>query len=214
MQSANNVTLKEVNKVKLMLSKGMNTVEIGEIIGRSKTTIRNIRDWKYDFLLQPDEPEVDQPAWDTSRTEVILQSIDNRLYTMCEILKRLSTQLDAMDGKLGSIADNTRDTVTAGIAINDAVSKLNSSAGSKPALIGKDFDRWGEVVRRVQSYGGSQMSGKLHDVRATLDNTVLYLWCSKEAKEYLVGSATAIPLIKQHTKAVIGYPVEVRLKDR
>lgn len=203
------VTKEEVLRVKEMLNQNMGLADLLKKTRRSAPTLQKIADGAYDYLLADEEED----ATDDDRSLILLQSIDNRQYTTNELLKKIVEQIEAMNRNISLLAKSADETVTACIAINDAIRKLDDSAAAKPALIGKDFDQWNEVMRRVKTYGGNQMVAKLGEVRATIDGTVLYLWCEKDAKDYILASATALNLIKQHVKGTIGYSVDVRIKD-
>ena len=202
------VTKEEVIRVKEMLNQNMGLADLLKKTRRSAPTLQKIADGAYDYLLADEEEDVA----DDDRSLIVLQSIDNRQYTTNELLKKLVEQVEAMNRNISQLAKSADETVTACIAINDAIRKLDDSAAAKPALIGKDFDQWDEVMRRVKTYGGNQMAAKLGEIRATIDGTVLYLWCPEDAKDYILASATALNLIKQHVKGTIGYSVDVRLK--
>ena len=203
------VTKEEVICVKEMLNQNMGLADLLKKTRRSAPTLQKIADGAYDYLLADEEEDI----VDDDRSLIVLQSIDNRQYQMNELLKKITEQIETMNRNISQLAKSAAETVTVCIALNDAVRKLDDPASAQPALIGKEFDQWDEVIRRVKTYGGNQMAAKLGEVRATIDGSVLYLWCQKDVKDYILASATALNLIKQHVNGTIGYSVDVRLKD-
>ena len=203
------VTKEEVLRVKEMLNQNMDIADLLKKTRRSAPTLQKIADGAYDYLLADEEEDI----VDDDRSLIVLQSIDNRQYQMNELLKKITEQIETMNRNISQLAKSAAETVTVCIALNDAVRKLDDPASAQPALIGKEFDQWDEVIRRVKTYGGNQMAAKLGEVRATIDGSVLYLWCQKDVKDYILASATALNLIKQHVNGTIGYSVDVRLKD-
>ena len=83
----------EVRKAKLLLGKGLNVTEVANIIGRSVSAVIRIRDGAYDFLLA----ECQESPQDDGRMDILLKSIDSRLYRQNEDMKKAIAQLEGLN---------------------------------------------------------------------------------------------------------------------
>lgn len=92
MPMTKSITPDEVRSCKLLIKKGLQGNEIANILGRSTATVCRIRDGAYDFMLV--ENQDDTP--DDSRVEILLQSIDSRLYRQNEDMKKVIEALASM----------------------------------------------------------------------------------------------------------------------
>lgn len=206
----------EVRKAKLLLSKGLSDAEVASIIGRSVTAVIRIRNGAYDFMLV--ESQDDTP--DDSRVDILLQSIDSRLYRQNEDMKKAIDQLVGLNSALVELQNEIKVCTSCMAAMLDALNDLKSQ--NRPQAVpeapvnkypGKDFENWGEVIRRVEVYGDKFIADNLRGTKASLDGTTLYLACTPSTKKFLKSSAVAIPRIKQQCRNVIGYGVEVKIID-
>lgn len=216
MSATRNIMPDEVRKAKLLLSKGLSDAEVASIIGRSVTAVIRIRNGAYDFMLV--ESQDDTP--DDSRVDILLQSIDSRLYRQNEDMKKAIDQLTGLNATLVELHNEIKVCTTCMAAMLDALNDLKSqnrpqaAPEAPPAKYpGKDFENWGEVIRRVEVYGDKFIADSLRGAKASLDGTTLYLACTPSTKKFLKSSAVAIPRIKQQCRNVIGYGVEVKIID-
>nr|DAQ16754.1 MAG TPA: GcrA cell cycle regulator [Caudoviricetes sp.] len=206
-----NILPEEVRKAKLLLSKGLSVTEVATIIGRSVSAVIKIRNGAYDFMLA--ESQYDTP--DDSRVDILLKSIDSRLYRQNEDMKKAIDQLTGLNATLVELHNEIKVCTTRMAAMLDALNDLKSQ--NRPQVApeappankypGKDFERWGEVIRRVEVYGDKFIADSLRGTKASLDGTTLYLACTPSTKKFLKSSAVAIPRIKQQCRNVIGYGV-------
>lgn len=207
----------EVRKAKLLLSKGLNTAEVAIIIGRSVSAVIRIRDGAYDFMLA--ENQEDTP--DDSRVDILLKSIDSRLYRQNEDMKKVIDQLVGLNSALVELQNEIKVCTSCMSAMLDALNDLKSQNRPQAApeappannYPGKDLEKWGEVIRRVEVYGDKFIADNLRGTKASLDGVTLYLACTPSTKKFLKSSAVAIPRIKQQCRNVIGYGVEVKIID-
>lgn len=218
MPMTRNIMPEEVRNAKLLLGKGLNTAEVASIIGRSVSAVIRIRDGAYDFMLaeRQDDPQ------DDSRVDILLQSIDSRLYRQNEDMKKAIDQLTGLNATLVELKSEIKTCTACMTEMLDALNELKSQ--NRPQITitpelpankypGKDFESWGEVIRRVEVYGDKFIADSLRGTKASLDGTTLYLACTPGTKKFLKSSAVAIPRIKQQCRNVIGYGVEVKIID-
>lgn len=206
----------EVRNAKLLLSKGLSDAEVAAIIGRSVTAVIRIRNGAYDFMLA----DVPNDAPDDSRVEILLKSIDSRLYRQNEDMKKAIDQLVCLNSSLVELQNEIKVCTSCMSAMLDALNDLKSQ--NRPQAVpevpvnkypGKDLEKWGEVIRRVEVYGDKFIADNLRGTKASLDGVTLYLACTPSTKKFLKNSAVAIPRIKQQCRNVIGYGVEVKIID-
>lgn len=217
MPMTRNILPEEVRKEKLLLSKGLSETEVASILGRSVSAVIKIRNGAYDFLLA--ECQDDTP--DDSRVYILLQSIDSRLYRQNEDMKKAIDQLTGLNATLVELHNEIKVCTTCMAAMLDALNDLKSqnrpqaAPEAPPAKCpGKDFENWGEVIRRVEVYGDKFIADNLRGTKASLDGVTLYLACTPSTKKFLKSSAVAIPRIKQQCRNVLGYGVEVKIIDQ
>mgnify|MGYP002522687187 CR=1 FL=1 len=215
MSATRNIMPDEVRKAKLLLSKGLSDAEVASIIGRSVTAVIRIRNGAYDFLLV--ESQDDTP--DDSRVDILLQSIDSRLYQQNEDMRKAIDQLTGLNAALVELKSEAKRCATYLSAMADALKMIEingrQAVPEAPAnkYPGNDFEKWGEVIRRVEVYGDKFIADSLRGTKASLDGTTLCLACTPSTKKFLKSSAVAIPRIKQQCRNVIGYGVEVKIID-
>ena len=216
MPVSRNITPEEVRKAKLLLSKGLSETEVASILGRSVSAVINIRNGAYDFLLA--ECQNDTP--DDSRVDILLKSIDSRLYRQNEDMKKAIDQLVGLNSSLVELQNEIKVCTSCMSAMLDALNDLKSQNRPQAApeapvnkYPGKDLEKWGEVIRRVEVYGDKFIADNLRGTKASLDGTTLYLACTPSTKKFLKSSAVAIPRVKQQCRNVIGYGVEVKIID-
>ena len=206
----------EVRKAKLLLGKWLNVTEVANIIGRSVSAVIHIRDGAYDFLLA----ECQESPQDDGRTDILLKSIDSRLYRQNEDMKKAIDQLVGLNSAIVELQNEIKVCTSCMSAMLDALNDLKSQ--NRPQAVpeapvskcpGKDFAEWGEVIRRVEVYGDKFIADNLRGTKASLDGVTLYLACTPSTKKFLKSSAVAIPRIKQQCRNVIGYGVEVKIID-
>ena len=215
-QAKRNIIPEEVRNAKLLLSKGLSDAEVAAIIGRSVTAVIRIRNGAYDFMLA----DVPNDAPDDSRVEILLKSIDSRLYRQNEDMKKAIDQLMCLNSSLVELQNEIKVCTSCMSAMLDALNDLKSQ--NRPQAVpevpvnkypGKDFANWGEVIRRVEVYGDKFIADNLRGTKASLDGVTLYLACTPSTKKFLKSSAVAIPRVKQQCRNVIGYGVEVKIID-
>ena len=217
MPATRNIMPEEVRNAKLLLSKGLSDAEVAAIIGRSVTAVIRIRNGAYDFMLA----DVPNDAPDDSRVEILLKSIDSRLYRQNEDMKKAIDQLVCLNSSLVELQNEIKVCTSCMSAMLDALNDLKSQNRPQAApeappankYPGKDFANWGEVIRRVEVYGDKFIADNLRGTKASLDGVTLYLACTPSTKKFLKSSAVAIPRIKQQCRNVIGYGVEVKIID-
>lgn len=206
----------EVRKAKLLLGKGLNVTEVANIIGRSVSAVIRIRDGAYDFLLA----ECQESPQEDGRVDILLKSIDSRLYRQNEDMKKAIAQLEGLNAAFVDLQNEIKMCTACMTAMLDALNDLKSQ--NRPQAVpeapvskcpGKDFENWGEVIRRVEVYGDKFIADNLRGTKASLDGTTLYLACTPSTKKFLKSSAVAIPRVKQQCLNVIGYGVEVKIID-
>ena len=219
MPMTRSITPEEVRNCKLLIKKGLQGNEIANILGRSTATVCRIRDGAHDFMLvdsqddTPDDSRVDRGG------DIMLQSIDNRLYCQNEDMKKVIDQMTGLSTALVELKSEAKRCATYLSAMADALKmiemKSQQAAPEAPSAKypGKDFEKWGEVIRRVEVYGDKFIADNLRGTKASLDGVTLYLACTPSAKKFLKSSAVAIPRIKQQCRNVIGYGVEVKIID-
>lgn len=216
MPATRNILPEEVRKAKLLLSKGLSDAEVASILGRSVSAVINIRNGAYDFLLA----ECQEDAPEDGRTDILLKSIDSRLYRQNEDMKKAIDQLVGLNSALVELQNEIKVCTSCMSAMLDALNDLKSQ--NRPQAVpeapvnkypGKDLEKWGEVIRRVEVYGDKFIADNLRGTRASLDGTTLYLACTPSTKKFLKSSAVAIPRVKQQCRNVIGYGVEVKIID-
>ena len=217
MPVSRNILPEEVRKAKLLLSKGLSETDVASILGRSVSAVIKIRCGAYDFMLA--ECQNDTP--DDSRVDILLKSIDSRLYRQNEDMKKVIDQLVGLNSALVELQNEIKVCTSCMSAMLDALNDLKSqnrpqAAPEAPPVNkypGKDFENWGEVIRRVEVYGDKFIADNLRGTKASLDGVTLYLACTPSTKKFLKSSAVAIPRIKQQCRNVIGYGVEVKIID-
>lgn len=217
MPMTRNILPEEVRKAKLLLSKGLSETEVASILGRSVSAVIKIRNGAYDFLLA----ECQDDAPDDGRVDILLKSIDSRLYRQNEDMKKAIDQLVGLNSSLVELQNEIKVCTSCMSAMLDALNDLKCQNRQQAALEappankcpGKDFEKWGEVIRRVDVYGDKFIADSLRGTKAGLDGTTLYLACTPSTKKFLKSSAVAIPRIKQQCRNVIGYGVEVKIID-
>lgn len=216
MPATRNIMPEEVRKAKLLLSKGLSDAEVASILGRSVSAVIKIRCGAYDFLLA--ECQNDTP--DDSRVDILLKSIDSRLYRQNEDMKKVIDQLVGLNSALVELQNEIKVCTSCMSAMLDALNDLKNQNRPQAApeapvnkYPGKDFENWGEVIRRVEVYGDKFIADNLRGTKASLDGVTLYLACTPSTKKFLKSSAVAIPRIKQQCRNVIGYGVEVKIID-
>ena len=136
-------------------------------------------------------------------------------------MKKAIDQLTGLNATLVELHNEIKVCTTRMAAMLDALNDLKSqncpqvAPEAPPAnkYPGKDFESWGEVIRRVEVYGDKFIADNLRGTKASLDGTTLYLACTPSTKKFLKSSAVAIPRIKQQCRNVIGYGVEVKIID-
>lgn len=217
MPVSRNILPEEVRKAKLLLSKGLSETDVASILGRSVSAVIKIRCGAYDFLLA--ECQNDTP--DDSRVDILLKSIDSRLYRQNEDMKKAIDQLVGLNSSLVELQNEIKACTSCMSAMLDALNDLKSQ--NRPQAVpdappvskypGKDFENWGEVIRRVEVYGDKFIADNLRGTKASLDGVTLYLACTPSTKKFLKSSAVAIPRVKQQCRNVIGYGVEVKIID-
>ena len=217
MPMTRNILPEEVRKAKLLLSKGLSDAEVASILGRSVSAVINIRNGADEFLLA--ECKNDNP--DDSRVDILLKSIDSRLYRQNEDMKKAIAQLEGLNAAFVDLQNEIKMCTACMTAMLDALNDLKSQ--NSPQAVpdappvskcpGKDFAEWGEVIRRVEVYGDKFIADNLRGTKASLDGVTLYLACTPSTKKFLKSSAVAIPRIKQQCRNVIGYGVEVKIID-
>lgn len=216
MPATRNIMPEEVRNAKLLLSKGLSDAEVAAIIGRSVTAVIRIRNGAYDFMLA----DVPNDTPDDSRVEILLKSIDSRLYRQNEDMKKAIDQLVGLNSSLVELQNEIKVCASCMSAMLDALNDLKSQ--NRPQAVpeapvnkypGKDLEKWGEVIRRVEVYGDKFIADNLRGTKASLDGTTLYLACTPSTKKFLKSSAVAIPRVKQQCRNVIGYGVEVKIID-
>ena len=211
-----NIMPEEVRNAKLLLSKGLSDAEVATIIGRSVTAVIRIRNGAYDYMLK--EGQDDTP--NDSRVCILLQSIDSRMYRQNEDMKAVVDRLTGLNAALVELKSEIK---VCGSCMAAMLDVLNLKSQNRPQAAqeapsanrypGKEFDGWGEVIRRVEGYGDKFIATNLRGTKASLDSTVLYLACTPSTKAFLKNSAVALPRIKQQVRTVIGYGVEVKVVD-
>lgn len=212
-----NIMPEEVRNAKLLLSKGLSDAEVATIIGRSVTAVIRIRNGAYDFMLA----DVPNDTPDDSRVCILLKSIDSRMYRQNEDMKAVVDRLTGLNAALVELKSEIKVCGSCMAAMLDALNDLKNQnrlqaaqeAPSANKYPGKEFDGWGEVIRRVEGYGDKFIATNLRGTKASLDSTVLYLACTPSTKAFLKNSAVALPRIKQQVRNVIGYGVEVKVVD-
>lgn len=216
MPATRNIMPEEVRNAKLLLSKGLSDAEVASIIGRSVTAVIRIRNGAYDFMLA----DVPNDTPDDSRVEILLKSIDSRLYRQNEDMKKAIDQLVGLNSSLVELQNEIKVCASCMSAMLDALNDLKSQNRQQAApeapvnkYPGKDLEKWGEVIRRVEVYGDKFIADNLRGTKASLDGTTLYLACTPSTKKFLKSSAVAIPRVKQQCRNVIGYGVEVKIID-
>lgn len=122
MSATRNIMPDEVRKAKLLLSKGLSDAEVASIIGRSVTAVIRIRNGAYDFMLV--ESQDDTP--DDSRVDILLQSIDSRLYRQNEDMKKAIDQLTGLNATLVELHNEIKVCTTCMAAMLDALNDLKS----------------------------------------------------------------------------------------
>lgn len=207
----------EVRKAKLLLGKGLNVTEVANILGRSVSAVIRIRDGAYDFLLA----ECQESPSEDGRMDILLKSIDSRLYRQNEDMKKAIDQLEGLNAAFVDLQNEIKMCTSCMTAMLDALNDIKSQ--NRPQAVpdappvskcpGKDFAEWGEVIRRVEVYGDKFIADNLRGTKASLDGVTLYLACTPSTKKFLKSSAVAIPRIKQQCRNVIGYGVEVKIID-
>ena len=180
------------------------------------SAVINIRNGAYDFLLA----ECQEDAPDDSRVDILLKSIDSRLYRQNEDMKKAIDQLVGLNSALVELQNEIKVCASCMSAMLDALNDLKSQNRQQAApeapvnkYPGKDLEKWGEVIRRVEVYGDKFIADNLRGTKASLDGTTLYLACTPSTKKFLKNSAVAIPRVKQQCRNVIGYGVEVKIID-
>lgn len=154
--------------------------------------------------------------------DILLKSIDSRLYRQNEDMKKAIDQLVILNNAFVELQNEIKMCTTCMTAMLDALNDIKSQ--NRPQAVpdapppvnkypGKDFENWGEVIRRVEGYGDKFIANNIRGVKASLDGTTLYLACTPSAKTFLKNSAVAVPRIKQQVRNVIGYGVEVKIID-
>lgn len=216
MSATRNIMPDEVRKAKLLLSKGLADAEVASILGRSVTVVIRIRNGAYDFMLA----ECQEDAQDDGRTDIILKSIDSRLYKQNEDMKKAIDQLAGLNNAFLVLHNDIEMCASRMEAMLDTLNEIKrqnlpQAVPEDPSAKypGKDFENWGEVIRRVEVYGDKFIADSLRSTKASLDGTTLYLACTPSTKKFLKSSAVAIPRIKQQCRNVIGYGVEVKIID-
>lgn len=220
MPMTRNILPEEVRKAKLLLGKGLSETEVASILGRSVSAVIKIRNGAYNFLLaecQDDAPE-------DGRVDILLKSIDSRLYRQNEDMKKTIEALASMSKIIMDLSREINVGLSCLSMMSDSMKDLTEDLKrqSLPQAVpesptnkcpGKDFEKWGEVIRRVDVYGDKFIADSLRGTKASLDGTTLYLACTPSTKKFLKSSAVAIPRIKQQCRNVIGYGVEVKIID-
>ena len=212
-----NIMPEEVRNAKLLLSKGLSDAEVATVIGRSVTAVIRIRNGAYDFMLA----DVPNDTPDDSRVCILLKSIDSRMYRQNEDMKAVVDRLTGLNAAIVELKNEIKVCSSCMTAMLDALNDLKSKnspqaapeAPSTNKYPGKEFDRWGDVIRRVEDYGDKFIATNLCGTKASLDSTVLYLACTPSTKAFLKNSSVALPRIKQQVRNVIGYGVEVKVVD-
>lgn len=206
----------EVRKAKLLLGKGLNVTEVANIIGRSVSAVIRIRDGAYDFLLA----ECQESPQDDGRMDILLKSIDSRLYQQNEDMKKAIAQLEGLNTAFVDFQNEIKVCSSCMTAMLDALNELKSKNSQQAEqettptkYPGKNFANWGEVIRRVEVYGDKFIADNLRGTKASLDGVTLYLACTPSTKKFLKSSAVAIPRVKQQCRNVLGYGVEVKIID-
>lgn len=168
----------EVRKAKLLLGKGLNVTEVANIIGRSVSAVIRIRDGAYDFLLA----ECQESPQDDGRMDILLKSIDSRLYRQNEDMKKAIAQLEGLNTAFVDLQNEIKMCTACMTAMLDALNDLKSqnSPQAEPEATptkypGKDFANWVEVIRRVEVYGDKFIADNLRETKASLDGVTLYL---------------------------------------
>ena len=153
--------------------------------------------------------------------DILLKSIDSRLYRQNEDMKKAIAQLEGLNAAFVDLQNEIKMCTACMTAMLDALNDIKSQ--NRPQAVpdappvskcpGKDFAEWGEVIRRVEVYGDKFIADNLRGTKASLDGVTLYLACTPSTKKFLKSSAVAIPRIKQQCRNVIGYGVEVKIID-
>lgn len=122
MPMTRNILQEEVRKAKLLLSKGLSETEVASILGRSVSAVIKIRNGAYDFLLA----ECQEDAQDDSRVDILLKSIDSRLYRQNEDMKKVIDQLVGLNSALVELQNEIKVCTSCMSAILDALNDLKS----------------------------------------------------------------------------------------
>ena len=122
MPMTRNILPEEVRKAKLLLSKGLSDAEVASILGRSVSAVINIRNGAYDFLLA--ECKNDTP--DDSRVDILLKSIDSRLYRQNEDMKKAIAQLEGLNAAFVDLQNEIKMCTACMTAMLDALNDLKS----------------------------------------------------------------------------------------
>lgn len=215
------VSKAEAQNIKLLLEKGLDDAKIASIIGRSPATVSRVRGGMYDYMLVDD----DEPALaGNSRVDIMLQSIDSRLqsidsrlYRQNEDMKKAIDQLTGLNTALVELKSESKRCATYLSAIADALNEIKSQQAAPEAppakYPGNDFEKWGEVIRRVEVYGDKFIANNMRGVKARIDGATLYLACAEPAKKFFKCNPVGVERIKQQVRNVIGYGVEIKLID-
>lgn len=122
MPMTRNILPEEVRKAKLLLSKGLSETEVASILGRSVSAVIKIRNGAYDFLLA--ECQDDTP--DDGRVDILLKSIDSRLYRQNEDMKKAIDQLTGLNATLVELHNEIKVCTTCMAAMLDALNDIKS----------------------------------------------------------------------------------------
>ena len=122
MPVSRNILPEEVRKAKLLLSKGLSETDVASILGRSVSAVIKIRCGAYDFLLA--ECQNDTP--DDSRVDILLKSIDSRLYRQNEDMKKVIDQLVGLNSALVELQNEIKVCTSCMSAMLDALNDLKS----------------------------------------------------------------------------------------
>lgn len=122
MQVTRNIMPEEVRKAKLLLGKGLNVTEVANIIGRSVSAVIRIRDGAYDFLLA----ECQESPQDDGRMDILLKSIDSRLYRQNEDMKKAIAQLEGLNAAFVDLQNEIKMCTACMTAMLDALNDIKS----------------------------------------------------------------------------------------
>lgn len=201
------VTVEEVRKVKMLHDKGIENYQISEILGRSYTTVCRITNGSYDFMLnEQKDAEKPEKLKNNSRSDALLESLSADIHTQNEVLYGIQSELKIQTSCMAAILD----ALNALKSKPDQLKQMAPTEAAPSKYPGTDFEKWGEVVRRIEHYGDKFIAEYLRGVKARKDGTTLYLVCSDSARDFLKRSPVAISRIKQQCRNVIGYGVEVK----